>query len=60
MGYYVALPKPTRKPIPPLGYYVIKHHGLILLKGCCSSLKLNNTPTTPLIGYPINALGSIT
>jgi hypothetical protein len=28
-GYYIALPKPTNKPIPSLGYFVIKHHGLI-------------------------------
>jgi hypothetical protein len=32
-GVFVALPKPTRKPIHSLGYFVIKHHGSMLLEG---------------------------
>jgi hypothetical protein len=59
-GYCVALPKPTRKPIPSLRYLVIKNHGSTLLEGYCSSSKLHNTPAIPLISYPKNTLGSIT
>jgi hypothetical protein len=64
-GYFVALPKFTRKPILSLGYLVIKHHGLIYFglsywKRYYSCPKLLNTLTVPLIGYPINTLGSIT
>jgi hypothetical protein len=58
-GYCIALPKPTRKPIPPLGYYVIKHQGSTLLEGYYSSPKLFNTLTIPLVGYPTNTVGSI-
>jgi hypothetical protein len=58
--YYIAVPKPTRKPIPSLGYSIIKHHGCILLERYCSCTKLLNTPTIPLVGYPKNTLGSIT
>jgi hypothetical protein len=55
------LPKPTRKPIPSLRYYVIKHHGSTsLLEGYCSCPKLLNTPAIPLTMYPKNTLGSIT
>jgi hypothetical protein len=32
-GVFLALPKPTRKPIPSLRYFVIKHGGSMLLKG---------------------------
>jgi len=35
-------------------------HGSTLLEGYCSWPKLFNTPTIPLLGYPINTLGSIT
>jgi hypothetical protein len=59
-GYCVALSKPTRKWIPSLRYYVIKHHRFILLEGYCSSSKQHNTPTMPLIAYPRNTLGPIT
>jgi hypothetical protein len=61
-GYCVALPEPTRKWkwIPSLRYFVIKHHGSILLEGQCSSSKLHNTPTIPFISCPKNTLGSIT
>jgi hypothetical protein len=59
-GYCIALPKPLRKPIPSLGYSVIKHHGSTLLEGYCSCSKLHNTHVIPLTNYPINTLGSIT
>jgi len=60
-GYCVAIPKPTRKPISSLGYYIIKHQGSTsLLKGYCSCPKLFNTPAIPLVRYPINTLGTIT
>jgi len=59
-GYCITLPKLTRKPIPSLWYFVIKHHGSTLLEGYCSSPKLFNTHGIPLVGYPINTLGSIT
>jgi hypothetical protein len=59
-GYCIALPKPPRKLIPSLGYYVIKHHGSTLLKGYCACTKLFNTLIIPLVGYPKNTLGSIT
>jgi hypothetical protein len=60
-GYCVALPKPTRKLIPSIAYSVIKHKGsMSLFKGYWSCPKLFNTPTIPLVGYPINTLGSIT
>jgi len=63
-GYFITTPKPTRKPIPSLGYFIIKHHGCThgstLLEGYCSWPKLLNTPTIPLSGYPRNTLGSIT
>jgi len=62
--YCITIPKPTRKPIPSLRYFIIKHHGCMhgstLLKGYCSWPKLLNTPTIPLTWYPINTLGSIT
>jgi hypothetical protein len=58
--YYVALPKPTRKRIPSLKYFVIKHHGFTLLEGHCSCTKLFNTPTIPLVEYPKNTLGFVT
>jgi hypothetical protein len=57
-GYCIALPKPIRKPIPSLGYLVIKHHGSTLLEGYYSSSKLQNTLAIPFIGYPIITLGS--
>jgi hypothetical protein len=59
-GYCIALPKPTRKPIPSLGYFVNKHQGFMFLEGYCSCPKLLNTPTLPLTWYPRNTLGSIT
>jgi len=59
-GYCVTLPKPTRKPIPSIGYFVIKHHGFMLLEGYCSCPKLLNTFTISLVGYPKNTSGSIT
>jgi len=56
--YCVALPKPPRKPIPSLGYSIIKHHGFTLLEGYCSC---SNIPLAiPFINYPRNTLGSIT
>jgi hypothetical protein len=59
--YCIALPKPTRKPIPALGYFVTKHHGFMsLLEGYCSCPKLFNTLAIPLAMYPKNTLGSIT
>jgi len=52
-GYFVALPKPTRKSIPSLGYFVIKHQGFMsLLEGHCSCPKLPNTLAIPLQGIP--------
>ncbi len=51
-GYYVTLPKPTKKAIPSIGYFVIKHHAFMLLEGYCSCPKLLNTFTIPLVGYP--------
>jgi hypothetical protein len=60
-GYFVALPKPTRKPIPSLGYFVIKHQGFTsFLKEYCSCPKLLNTLAIPLARYLRNTLGSIT
>jgi hypothetical protein len=59
-GYCVALPKHTKKPIPLLGYLIIKYHGSTLLEGYFSCSKLHNTPAIPLIGYPKYTLGSIT
>jgi len=60
-GYCIALPKPTRKPIPSLGYLIIKHHGSTsLLEGYCLCPKLLNAPAVPLAMYPRNTLGSIT
>jgi len=56
----MVIPNLTRKPIPSLGYLVIKHHGSTLLEGYCSSSKLHNTHAIPLIGYPRNKMGSIT
>jgi hypothetical protein len=41
-------------------YSIIKHHGFTLLEGYCSKLTLLNTSTIPLVGHPINTLGSIT
>jgi hypothetical protein len=56
-----VLCSPTRKPIPSLGYYVIKHEGLAsLLEGYCSCPKLLYTLPTPHVGHPKNTLGSIT
>jgi hypothetical protein len=56
--------KPTRKPIPSLRCFIIKHHGcthgFTLLEGYCSWSKLFNTPTIPLLGYLKNTLGSMT
>jgi hypothetical protein len=61
MGYCVALPKPARKLIPSLGYFVIKHQGSTsLLKGYYSCPKLLNTFTIPFAMYPKSTLGSIT
>jgi hypothetical protein len=58
--YYVAaLRKLTKKPIPSLKYYVIKHQGSTLLEGYYSSPKLFNTLAIPLVGYPTNTVGSI-
>jgi hypothetical protein len=58
------MPKPTRKPIPSLGYFKIKHHGCMhgstLLEGYCSWPKLFNTPAIPLSCYSKNTLGPIT
>jgi hypothetical protein len=63
-GYCITTPKPTRKPIPSLGYFIIKHrgcmHGPMVLKGYCSWPKLLNTPTIPLSSYPRNTFNSIT
>jgi hypothetical protein len=59
-GCCIALPKPTRKPIPSLGYFVIKHRGFMLLKGYYSYPELLNTPAIPFIRYPKNTLDSIT
>jgi hypothetical protein len=64
-GFYVALPKPTRKPIPSFGCYVTKHHwliyfGLCYWKGIVHSQKLFNTLVVPFVGYPKNILGFIT
>jgi hypothetical protein len=62
-GYCVTLPKPTRKPIPSLGYSIIKHHGFMLFEEYCSWSKVFNTSAIPfasLTGYPKNTLGSIT
>jgi hypothetical protein len=60
-GYCVALPKPTRIPIPSLGYYVIKHQGSpSFLEKYYSCPKLFNTFVIPLVGYAKNTLGSIT
>jgi hypothetical protein len=41
-----------RKPIPSLGYLIIKHHGSTLLEGYCSCSKLQNTPIIPLYVIP--------
>jgi hypothetical protein len=50
--------------MPSLRYFIIKHIGCtyesMLLEGYCSWPKLLNTLTIPLLGYPINTLGSIT
>jgi hypothetical protein len=59
-GYCVTLPKPTKKPIPSIKYFVNKHHGFTLLERYCSCPKLFDTPTIPIVGYPKNTLGSIT
>jgi hypothetical protein len=63
-GYYIITPKPTRKPIASLRYFIIKHHGCMhgctLLEGYCSWPKLFNKLTIPLSSYPRNTLGSIT
>jgi len=59
-GYYIAVIKPPKKPIPSLGYSIIKHLGLTLLERYCSCSKLHNTLAIPLISYPINTLASIT
>jgi hypothetical protein len=60
-GYFAALSKPTRKPIPLLRYFVIKHQGFTsLLDGYCSCPKLLNTLVIPLVGYAKNTLSSIT
>jgi hypothetical protein len=56
----MALPKFIKKPIPSLGYSVIKHHGSTLLEGYFSCPRLFNIPVIPFIGYHINTLGSIT
>jgi hypothetical protein len=56
----IALTKPTRKLIPSLRYFVIKHHGSTLSKGYCSYPKLLNTHAIPFIGYTKNTLDSIT
>jgi hypothetical protein len=58
--YYIVIPKPTRKPIPSLGYLIIKHHGFTILEGYCSCSKLHNIFAMPFITNPINTLGSIT
>jgi hypothetical protein len=63
-GYCITTPKPTRKSIPSLGYFIIKHHGYThgstLLEGCCSWPNLLNTLIIPFSTYPKNTLGSIT
>jgi hypothetical protein len=60
-GYCVALPKPTRIPIPSLRYYLIKRQGSTsFLKKYWSCPKLLNTLVIHLVGYPRNTLGSIT
>jgi hypothetical protein len=59
-GYCITLLKFIRKPIPSLGYSVIKHHGFTLLERYCPCPKLLNTLAVPLLGYFKNALGSIT
>jgi hypothetical protein len=63
-GYCITTPKPTRKSIPSLGYFIIKHHdythGFTLLEGCCPWPKLLNTFIIPFSTYPKNTLGSIT
>jgi hypothetical protein len=59
-GYYMTLPKPTRKPMPSLRYFRIKHHGFMLLEGFCSCSKLFNTPTIPHVKYSRNILNFIT
>jgi hypothetical protein len=58
--YSVALPKPTKKPIPSLRYSIIKHHRSTLLEGYCSCPKILNRLAIPFIRYPKNALGCIT
>jgi hypothetical protein len=59
-GYCIALPKPTRKPIPSLGYSVIKHQGFTsLLKGYYLCPKLFNTTAIPHTKYLKNTFGSI-
>jgi len=58
--YCVALPKPIKKPIPSLKYFIIKHQGSTLFERYYSSLKLFNTPAIPLVRYPTNIVGSIT
>ncbi len=59
-GVLCTLTKPPRKPIPSLGYLVIKHHGSTLLEGYYSCSKLHNKTTIPFISYPKNIMGSIT
>jgi len=59
-GYCIALPKPIRKPIPSLKYFVIKHHGSTLLEGYLSCPRLLNIPAIPFIGYHKNTLGFVT
>jgi hypothetical protein len=60
-GYCIALPKPTRKPIPSLRYSIIKQQGFTsLLEGYCACPKLFNTPAIPIVGYLKNTLGTIT
>ncbi len=58
--YCIVLPKPTRKPMPSLGYFIIKHHGSMLLKGYCSCPKLLDTLAIPFIGYTKNTSDFIT
>jgi len=59
-GYLETIPKPIKKINPSSRYYVIKHHGFMLLEVYCSCPKLLNTHVIPLVGYFKNTLGSIT
>jgi len=51
-GYCVPLPKPPRKPIPSLGYSIIRHHGFTILEGYYSCSKNTIHMQYPLYGIP--------